>query len=121
MVYYKAQKSWVCCFLQCECVLDSSNDDHKESQISQMKKSESNGHEMVQSFQVFLNPFDPLGSDKLVSLSSGLQATSDIDRSFGTSSAWYPAVQEIHQKNQHHSMFFLFWKDEFKKRHNKIT
>ena len=34
---------------------------------------------MVQSLKVFLNPFDPLGSDKLVSLPSGLQAPSDIE------------------------------------------
>ena len=34
---------------------------------------------MVQSFKVFLNPFDPLGSHKLVALSSGLQAPSNIE------------------------------------------
>ena len=44
-----------------------------------MKKSESDVQKMVQSFKVFLNPFDPLGSDKLVSLSSRLQAPSDIE------------------------------------------
>ena len=65
--------------LQCECGLDSSNDDHKESQISQMKKPESDVEKMVQSFKVFLHPFDPFGSDKLVSLSSGLQAPRDIE------------------------------------------
>ena len=44
-----------------------------------MKKSESDVQKMVQSFKVFLNPFDPLRSDKLVSLSSGLQAPSHIE------------------------------------------
>ena len=34
---------------------------------------------MIQSFKTFLNPFDPSGRNKLVSLSSGLQATSDIE------------------------------------------
>ena len=34
---------------------------------------------MVQPFKVFLNLFYPLGSDELVSLSSGLQAPSDIE------------------------------------------
>ena len=34
---------------------------------------------MVHSFKVFLNPFEPLGSYKLVSLSSGLQAPSDVE------------------------------------------
>ena len=49
-----------------------------------MKKSESDVQKMVQSFKVFLNPFDSPGSDKLVSLSSRLQAPSDIETDLST-------------------------------------
>ena len=56
------------------------DDAHKENHASQMKKLESDVKKMIQSFKTFLNPFDSSGNDNLVSLSSGLQATSDIEK-----------------------------------------
>ncbi|GFR71433.1 hypothetical protein ElyMa_002094100 [Elysia marginata] len=58
----------------------SKDDSHKDNQLSQMKLTENNVKSVVQSFESFTNPFDIIGYDKLVSLSSGVEATEEVTK-----------------------------------------
>lgn len=60
--------------------LDSKDDSHKDNQMSQMKLTEKNVKRVVHSFESFTNPFDIVGYDKLISLSSGVEATEDVTK-----------------------------------------
>ena len=62
-----------------EAGLDNSNKDaHKDLQQSQMKQSEEDVQRVVTSFSTFINPFDVVQTDYLVSVSSGMKAPADV-------------------------------------------
>ena len=58
--------------------LDSKDDAHKDNQQSQMKHTENNVKRVLKSFESFINPFDTVGSDTLIALSSGMEATEEV-------------------------------------------
>ena len=60
--------------------LDSAEDDHKDNQKSEMKKSEKNVKKVIQSFKSFANPFEINENNTMISLSSGLQATDKVQK-----------------------------------------
>ena len=66
--------------LQEQIGLDPREDAHKDNQRSQMKKSEKYVNQVIQSFKSFADPFEMPASSSLISLSSGLQATDQVEK-----------------------------------------
>ena len=58
--------------------LDSKDPHHKDCEPSQIRLSEKGVQSMIQSFESFINPFDIIGNEKLVSLSSGMEASEKV-------------------------------------------
>lgn len=58
--------------------LDSQDQTHKDSQPSQIRQSEKSVRSVQKSFETFINPFDDVGNNKLISLSSGMEATEKV-------------------------------------------
>ena len=66
--------------LKDEVGIDSTDNPHKDHLKSQMKMSEHNVKKVIKSLKTFINPFEMAKDSPLISLSSGLQASTQVEK-----------------------------------------